>query len=325
MPMPPGSWNIEDSEPLRPIKAVPRGPPVRRRIISNEETENDPEKLRRILKERIKELNGLYALTQIAEAKIDSIEEVLKAVIEIISPSWQYPEITCSKITFKDYVVQSHRFRLTRWRQSAPINLHGKPVGEVIVCYLEERPLAIEGPFLSEERVLLDAIAERISCMTLRIITESELRETNHQLLVERYALSETNAALKVLMARIAEEKREIQHDVRDRIDKVLKPIIQEFSLIVPRSQRKFIDLLNDNLEELPLPFACRRSNKFDSFTPTETQICTMIKSGLRTKDIAEMRGVSPATICRHRDRIRHKLGLANTNVNLATYLKKEM
>jgi hypothetical protein len=76
MPMPPGSWNIEDSEPLRPIKAVPRGPPVRRRIISNEETENDPEKLRRILKERIKELNGLYALTQIAEAKIDSIEEV---------------------------------------------------------------------------------------------------------------------------------------------------------------------------------------------------------------------------------------------------------
>lgn len=317
--------NIYNPAQLHPEETAARAPPIHRKITSIEEREKDPEKLRRILKERIKELNGLYALTQIAEAKIDSIMDILKAVIGIIPPSWQYPEITCSKITFKDHTVQTHRFRSTQWQQSTPINLHGKPIGEVTVCYLEERPPAFEGPFLSEERVLLDAIGERISCMALRVITESELREANHQLVVERYALKETNAALKVLMARVEEEKRDIQHDVRDRIEKVLKPIISEFSLVVPRSQRKFIDLLNDNLEELPLPFACRRSNKFDSFTPTETQICTMIKSGLRTKEIAELRGVSPATICRHRDRIRHKLDLANTNVNLATYLKKEM
>ncbi len=308
---------------LELAKGVSRPFTVHWRIDSVEE--NDPDILKQFLSERIKELNGLYALAQIAEDKLGSIEEVLKAVIEIIPSSWQFPVITRARITFQEFEQESPGYRLTRWRQSAPISLHGKPVGEVIVCYLEERPPACEGPFLSEERIFLNAVAERVSCIALRIITERELREANHQLLVERDALNETNAALKILMARIEDEKLEIKRDVQGRVDKVLKPILHELSLLVPRSHRKFIDLLNDNLEEITFPFVSQLSDAFDVLTPTETQICTMIKSGLRTKDIAELRGISPATVCRHRDRIRHKLGLSNTAVNLATFLKKEM
>jgi len=59
--------------------------------------------------------------------------------------------------------------------------------------------------------------------------------------------------------------------------------------------------------------------------TPTEVNICNLIRNGLQTKEIARMRGVSTATIKRHREHIRRKLKIANSDVNLATYLQFAM
>jgi DNA-binding CsgD family transcriptional regulator len=59
--------------------------------------------------------------------------------------------------------------------------------------------------------------------------------------------------------------------------------------------------------------------------TPTEIAICNMIRNGMRTKEIAEMRGISEATINRHREKIRRKLKITNQDVNLATFLQSSM
>ena len=59
--------------------------------------------------------------------------------------------------------------------------------------------------------------------------------------------------------------------------------------------------------------------------TPTEIAICNMVRNGMRTKEIARMRGVSEATINRHREKIRSKLKLTNQDVNLVTFLQSSM
>jgi pyruvate,water dikinase len=61
-------------------------------------------------------------------------------------------------------------FRDTKWMQRAAIRVYGEPVGTLFeVAYLEQMPQADEGPFLKEERKLLETIAERIgSCITHR-------------------------------------------------------------------------------------------------------------------------------------------------------------
>ncbi|TNF47562.1 LuxR family transcriptional regulator [bacterium] len=287
--------------------------------------ESDPTRAEWALRERVKELNCLYAIAQLAEAGDGPIEEILKVVVTIIPPSWQYPEITCSRITFLDGTYKSSGFKLTPWQQSAPIHFYGEQVGEVTVCYLEEMVPSFEGPFLQEERALLDAIAERVGDLAMRLNAEQELQETNRLLLIERQTLQETNTALKTLMARIEEEKRDIHRDIRDNVEKVLMPILHELSMAVPKHQRKYVDLLRDNLEEITSPFVSQLSDKFHSLTPTEIQICSMIRSGLRTKEISELRGVALATINRHRERIRRKLGIINSDVNLATFLKTSM
>ena len=301
----------------------PSSTPFRWRLTPSEE--RDPARVVWALQERIKELNCLYAIAQLSEAAEGPIEEVLEVVVNIIPPSWQFPEITCGRITFLDGAYKSPGFKLTPWRQSAPIDYYGETAGEVTVCYLEERPASFEGPFLHEERVLLDAIAERVGTIAMRINSEREIQETNHLLMVERQALQETNAALRTLTVRTEEEKREVYRTIRDNVEKVLMPILQELSIAVPKSQRKFVELLRDNLDELTSSFVSNLSRKFQSLTPTEIQICNMIKNGMRTKEIAELRRISPATVNRHRERVRRKLGITNSDTNLATFLRMNM
>ncbi|MCK5255149.1 MAG: LuxR family transcriptional regulator, partial [Deltaproteobacteria bacterium] len=170
--------------------------------------ETDPAKIEIALHERIKELNCLYGISLLAERYGDSIDDLLRNLVKILPPSWQYPEITCARIVFKGKTYKSHGFKVTKWRQSSRIFMYNEPVGEVEVLYLEGCPPEDEGPFLKEERVLIDAVAEQIGKIAMRIAAEHELHEINKQLTVERKALQETNAALRTVLTRIEEEKQ---------------------------------------------------------------------------------------------------------------------
>lgn len=282
---------------------------------------SEPSQLERALHERIKELNCLYGLAQLARHSPDSIDELLERIVDILPPSWQHPDIACARIVFQGKTYKSRGFKVSKWRQMARILLHNEPAGEVAVFYREERPSAYEGPFLREERILLEAVAEHIAAMAKRIYAEQELNETNRQLTVERQALQDANAALRAVLARIEEEKRDVQRHIQSNVDKVLTPILYALAMEVPKAQRRYVELLRDNLEEITSPFISRLSRIGRTLTPTEITICNMIRNGMTSKEIAEMRNVSPATISRHRERIRRKLSLAGSKTNLASYL----
>jgi len=293
------------------------------RIPFNHET--DPSKLMKALRERIKELNCLYGIARLAELHPDSVEDLLRELVNVLPYSWQYPEISRARIIFKGETFKSSGFKMTRWRQSARIFMYNEPVGEVAVFYMEECPPADEGPFLHEERALLDALAERIGSTAMRISAEIELQETNRQLILERKALKEANSALRAVLARIEEEKQGIYRDVKINIDKIIMPLLHALALDLPQNKWKYVEVLKTNLEEIVSPFVSNLSENCLSLTPTEVNICNLIRNGLQTKEIARMRGVSAATIKRHREHIRRKLKLANSNVNLTTYLQTVM
>jgi DNA-binding CsgD family transcriptional regulator len=293
------------------------------RIHFNNDTE--PSNLIIALRERIKELNCLYGVAHIAERHANSIDDLLREMVNFLPFSWQYPEITCARIVFKGRTYKSKKFKITKWRQSSQIYMYNEPVGDVTISYMEERPPLDEGPFLREERVLLDALAERIGAAAMRISAEQELQETNKQLTLEQKALKEANAALRSVLARIEEEKQEIYRDLQANVDKILIPILHELTFNLPQPQRQYVELLRTNLEDIVSPFVSHLSKTNLSLTTTEVNICNMIRSGLQTKEIAKIRGVSVGTISRHREHIRRKLGITNSTTNLTTYLQSSM
>ena len=293
------------------------------RIPFSDETEQP--KVENALRERIKELNCLYGVSQLAERHFNSLDDLLEELVNFLPHSWQYPDITCARIVFKDNTYRSEGFKVTEWRQSSRIYVYSEPVGEVAIFYLEECPPADEGPFLAEERALLDALADQVGTVATRISAEMELQEINKQLSLERKALQESNAALRTVLTRIEEEKNEIYRDIKTNVDKIIMPILIAMSLELPQTQSKYIEMLKTNLEEITSQFVSRLSGSYHSLTPTEITICNMIRNGMRTKEIAQIRGVSMATINRHRENIRRKLKITNDDVNLATYLQSSM
>ena len=288
-------------------------------------TETEPERVEFALRERIKELNCLYGISQLAERHLYSLDELLQELVNFLPYSWQYPEITCARVFFKGKTYTSDKFKMTEWRQSSRIYMYHEAVGECDIFYLEECPPADEGPFLAEERALLDAVAEQIGTIATRMSADLELQETNQQLTLERKALQEANTALRLVLTRIEQEKQEIHQDINTNVEKVLMPILHALSLQLPQSQKKYVEILQTNLEEITSPFVSQLSLSYHSMTPTEIAICNMIRNGMRTKEIAEMRGISEATVNRHREKIRRKLKITNQDVNLATFLQSSM
>jgi DNA-binding CsgD family transcriptional regulator len=108
-------------------------------------------------------------------------------------------------------------------------------------------------------------------------------------------------------------------------VEKILTPILHALTAQLPPAQVKYVEMLRTNLEEITSPFISQLSLAYHAMTPTEIAICNMIRNGMRTKEIAGMRGISEATVNRHREKIRRKLKIANQAVNLATFLQSSM
>ncbi len=120
------------------------------------------------LRERAKELNCLYAVDEILSEPDQDIENVIRAIAEALPAGWQYPEICRTRVALLDRVYQTEDFVETEWRQSAGITAQGDGVGKVEVFYTDEKPKLDEGPFLKEERRLVDAVAERIGLFVVQ-------------------------------------------------------------------------------------------------------------------------------------------------------------
>ncbi len=125
-------------------------------------TKADLRKALRDMEERVKELECIYGVSEVIR-KGDSLDSIFRRVVSLIPPSWHYPEITRARIRFENSEFVSEPFEKTQWSQSSDIVCEGEKKGSVEVFYTEERPQLDEGPFLQEERNLLDGIARSLA------------------------------------------------------------------------------------------------------------------------------------------------------------------
>lgn len=137
----------------------------------------------RALRERVKELNCLYGISRVAQNRDLPLEEIIRQVGELVCASWQYPEISCARIRMDGLDITTRNYRQTPWGQKSPILIREEHLGEIEVRYLEARPKCDEGPFLREERHLLDAVAEKLARLAQAARTEAQMRVLSRELI----------------------------------------------------------------------------------------------------------------------------------------------
>ena len=132
--------------------------------------------------ERVKELTCLYGIAKLAEQFNSSLPEILQGIVNLLPPAWQYPSITCARIVLDENSFSTFNFQENHQKQTADILIDGVKRGYVEVIYLEERPEVNEGPFLSEERSLIDTIAKQIALIVERIHAAEDRLKLQEQL-----------------------------------------------------------------------------------------------------------------------------------------------
>ncbi|MCU0559183.1 MAG: ATP-binding protein [Desulfobacterales bacterium] len=134
------------------------------------------------LRERVKELTCMHSIANLAMDSAQPVEVFLERVVELLPPGYLNPDITEARVRFDGHDFQTRGFTPTPYRQSASIAIDGVVRGAVEVVYREPRPELDEGPFLAEERRLLDSVAREIALIIERKQAESEKARLQEQL-----------------------------------------------------------------------------------------------------------------------------------------------
>lgn len=114
------------------------------------------------LQERAKELDCLYRVDEILRQVDTPLSEVCEAVIGVIPPGWQYPEVCWARIELEGATIGPTHYEETVGKQQDDIVVQGKKVGSLCVHYSRAMPVEDDGPFLKEEVKLLRTICDRL-------------------------------------------------------------------------------------------------------------------------------------------------------------------
>ena len=214
----------------------------------------DPEMQRELgfrLGERVKELNALHRTARILQDDERPAEDLMAEVVRLLPGAWQYPDTTEARIRFEALSAKTPDFTETPWMQTARFLTRTGEQGRIDVCYRVEHPEDFEGPFLAEERELIESLAEmlrsffqgrtavkaleaardeledRVACRT------AELKRANHDLEDRVAALNEAQDRIERYQRRLrrmaselslteARERRDIAGDLHDHIGQAL-------------------------------------------------------------------------------------------------------
>ena len=135
------------------------------------------------LRERIKELTCIYRITKLGSDTGRSLDSLLREAAEVIAPAFLFPEAASCRIVFDRRTYTSLRYNTAKHILTSDLRINGRPRGLIEVSYSTDLPTLDKGPFLNEERSLLEAVAKELSVIIQRKEAEEEKSALQNQLL----------------------------------------------------------------------------------------------------------------------------------------------
>jgi PAS domain S-box-containing protein len=158
--------------------------------------------------------------------------------------------------------------------------------------------------------------------ITERKRAEETIGKREEELHAKTLDLEELNTALKVLLKRMDDDRRDLEERVASNIQDLVMPHLAKLKKHpLGAREKSHINVIESNLQVIISPFIQKLSSRLLNLTPKEIQISHLIKEGRTTKEIAEIMDVSKSAIDTHRHHIRKKMGLKNKKMNMRSYL----
>lgn len=187
-------------------------------ISERKRAEQERARLMRDLGERVKELTALHRAARLLQQERPFDLALLQELVALLPAAWQHPEVCVAQIRLGDLTTSTPGWQESPWIQDIGFRTRTGQTGAIRVAYLVERPVAVEGPFLAEERVLLQSLADMLTAHLDRLAAENALRSVNR-----RYARHE--AALSALSRSYARTPEDLTAVLREIVEMVARTL----------------------------------------------------------------------------------------------------
>ena len=199
------------------------------------------------LSKRVKELNCLYGVSKLAARPSVSLSEILLGTANLMPPAWQSPEIAGARIVYETNEYKTENFKSTKWMQTKELKIKGIASGTIEVCYLEDMPEADEGPFLGEERRLINAVADELGLIIERYKAEKKLQQSYEK--IQKALKGSINA-----MASIVEKRDPYTAGHQRRVSQLSAAIAQKLELPDERIQEITMAAFVHDIGKIDIP-----------------------------------------------------------------------
>ena len=146
-------------------------------------------------------------------------------------------------------------------------------------------------------------------------------RQMEDELKAQKLALEQKNAALREVLEQIEIEKKKIKDDVIKNVQEVFLPAFKKLKHKGRVQDRKYLDVLEKGLNDLASGFGGKMASLDARLSPREMEIANFVRNGLNNKEISLALNLSIKTVETHRNRIRRKLNIKSSGINLTSYL----
>lgn len=151
---------------------------IARDITQRKTAELERERITYALNERVKELTTLYRIGQLLQTVQKPLHEMLQEIAYILPSGWQYPDVSAARVVLEGMEFSTSNFIPGKVSQQASFITQQGMKGFIEVSYLEDKTAEEEGPFLKEERNLINMIAEMLQVSLSRRYETDALRRS---------------------------------------------------------------------------------------------------------------------------------------------------
>ena len=158
--------------------------------------------------------------------------------------------------------------------------------------------------------------------ITYRKQIENDLNSRKQALIEKTISQQKANEALKSLLEQREIEKAAIEQTMVTNLKRFVFPYLDDLERLgCGQDAKAYVNLIRTNIEQLISPVSKKLSGAYLELTPMEIKVADLIRQGKSTKTIAAILKTSSSTVEKHRNKIRKKLHLLKSKVNLHTYL----
>jgi PAS domain S-box-containing protein len=147
-------------------------------ITARKQAEQERSRLLHALHERVKELTALHHAARILQQGGMGRPALLHHLAALLPPAFQYPESTAACVRLGDQVATTPGFADALPQLCTNFTIADGAHGSIAVAYTTKQPAEIEGPFLAEERQLIESLADMLRTASDRTQAEAALRDS---------------------------------------------------------------------------------------------------------------------------------------------------